>query len=49
MKNGADFRARYGPWALVAGASVGLGAAFAEELASRGLHLILIARGRDRD
>lgn len=39
-----DFQTTYGPWAIVAGASEGLGAAFAEELASRGLHLILIAR-----
>ena len=33
------FAERYGPWALVAGASEGLGAAFATELASRGLNL----------
>ena len=39
-----DFKSKYGPWALVAGASEGLGAAFAEELAKRGLNLILIAR-----
>ncbi|HNW89416.1 MAG TPA: SDR family NAD(P)-dependent oxidoreductase [Bacteroidales bacterium] len=39
-----DFKSKYGPWALVAGASEGLGAAFAEELAKRGMNLFLIAR-----
>lgn len=39
-----DFAQRYGPWALVAGASEGLGAAFAHQLAGHGLNLILAAR-----
>jgi len=34
----------YGEWAVIAGASEGLGAAFAEGLASRGYKLILLAR-----
>lgn len=38
------FRARYGPWALVAGGSVGLGAQFSTQLAARGLNLLLVAR-----
>ncbi|MGZ4061415.1 MAG: SDR family NAD(P)-dependent oxidoreductase [Bacteroidia bacterium] len=43
-----DFKSKYGPWAIVAGASEGLGAAFAEELANRGLNLILIARRSEK-
>jgi short-subunit dehydrogenase len=38
------FADKYGPWAVVAGASEGLGAAFANDLAGRGLHLVLLAR-----
>ena len=38
------FSDRYGPWALIAGASEGLGAAYARSLASRGLNVLLVAR-----
>lgn len=40
----ASFIDRYGPWALIAGASEGIGAAFAEEIASHGVNLLLLAR-----
>jgi short-subunit dehydrogenase len=39
-----DFQHRYGPWAVIAGASEGIGASLADELAGRGLNLVLIAR-----
>jgi len=39
-----SFVEKYGPWALIAGASEGTGACFARKLAARGLNLVMLAR-----
>ena len=39
-----DIAEKYGPWALIVGASDGCGALFAERLAQEGLNVVLVAR-----
>jgi short-subunit dehydrogenase len=39
------FTEKYGPWAFIAGASMGIGAALSHEAAARGLNVLMLARG----
>ncbi|XP_075433034.1 inactive hydroxysteroid dehydrogenase-like protein 1 isoform X2 [Ascaphus truei] len=43
-----DLVRQYGEWAVVTGATDGIGKAYAEELASRGVNIILISRSREK-
>ena len=43
-----SFTDEYGPWAFVAGASMGIGAALSHEAARRGLNVFLLARGAEQ-
>eukprot|EP00171_Calliarthron_tuberculosum_P019329 IDg19329t1 len=46
--NTRDAFSKYGAWAVVTGASSGIGAQFVRSLAARGLHIILSARREER-
>lgn len=43
-----DLKERYGDWAVITGASDGIGKAYAEELARRKINIALIGRNRDK-
>ena len=43
----AKWAEKYGPWALITGASDGIGREMAKDLAARGLNVVLVARRHD--
>lgn len=43
-----EFKEKYGPWAVVTGASQGLGSSYAEQLAKKGLNVVVVARNGEK-
>ena len=48
LRAGKDLGLQYGSWAIVTGATDGIGRAYADELAKQGLNLVLISRTQSK-
>lgn len=47
MSTGSNFATKYGPWALVTGASSGIGAELVKQIAAKGVSIVLVARRQE--
>lgn len=45
---GPDYKVRYGDWAVVTGATDGIGLGYAKRLASRGVNVVLVSRSQEK-
>ena len=47
-QHNTDFVGKYGKWGVVTGCTQGIGKAYVDELAKRGMNIVLISRNRDK-
>ena len=43
-----DYKEKYGEWAVVTGCTQGIGKCYAEDLAQKGLNIVLVSRTRSK-
>ena len=43
-----DYKEKYGEWAVVTGCTQGIGKCYAEELAQKGMNIVLISRNQSK-
>jgi len=48
LRPGKDLKRKYGQWAMVTGATDGIGKAMAFEFARKGLNVVLVSRSKDK-
>ena len=48
IKKEEDFVKRYGKWAVVTGCTQGIGRSYVDELAKRGMNIVMISRNKER-
>ena len=48
IKKEEDFVKRYGKWAILTGCTQGIGRSYVDELAKRGMNIVLISRNKER-
>ena len=46
--NNSDFVTKYGKWAVVTGCTQGIGRSYVDELAKRGMNVVLISRTEEK-
>ena len=46
--NNSDFVTKYGKWAVITGCTQGIGRSYVEELAKRGMNVVLISRSKEK-